>query len=266
MNRMTLPLRPGTAHELLDLAEKDGLEFLLRVMLFDLHAGLLLDLLPQIGIVDELPQGPIPGLGIVGDQEARLAMPHAIGVDLDVGIDARDAASTILAELGVRLRTMKDVVGQGGQADLEPGGREAAEKTVVVVDHGVMPHRGQFGRRSRSPEVRLDPRSLFVHQPPQGRKEDPPQRIVQPAGRVDQLHGSAGRLRGPPHLAKIDRAGNHFHAGIQQSGACQQRPRIDSHQACRRKVLGQHGQLLGLGKGPAAAESGESSKKLSSRS
>ena len=147
---------------------------------------------------------------------------------------------------------MKDVVGQGGQADLEPGGGEAAEKTVVVVDHGVMPHRGQFGRRSRSPEVRLDPRSLFVQQPPQSRKEDPPQRIVEPAGRIDQLQRAPpGELRGPPHLAKIDRAGNHFHTGIQLSGTCQQRPRIDSHQAGRRKVLGQHGQLLGLGKGPA---------------
>ena len=152
-------------------------------------------------------------------------MPHAIGVDLDIGIDAGDAARPILAELGVRLGAMKDIVGQGGQADLEPGRREAAEKTVVVVHHGVMPHRGQFGRRPRSPEVHLDPRSRFVQQPPQGRQKDPPQRIVQPAGGIDQLHGSVGAagersspvaVGRPPHLAKIDRAGNHFHVGIQQ--------------------------------------------------
>ena len=43
---------PGTAHELLDLTEKYGLEFLLRVMFFNFRAGLFLDFVAQIGIVD----------------------------------------------------------------------------------------------------------------------------------------------------------------------------------------------------------------------
>ena len=156
VKRMTLdrPPRPSTAHELLDLAKENCLEFVLRVMLFDFRAGLPLDVSAKIGIVNQLPQGPVPGLRFIGDQEPRLAMPHAIGVDLDVGINARDAASAVLAELGIRLRTMKHIGGQRGQADLEAGGREAAEETVVVVDHGMMPRRGQLGRRSRTPEVR----------------------------------------------------------------------------------------------------------------
>ncbi len=57
LNRMDLAGLPraSTAHKLLDLAEKDDLELLLRVMVFDFHSGLLLDLLSQMGIVDELP-------------------------------------------------------------------------------------------------------------------------------------------------------------------------------------------------------------------
>ena len=144
-------LRPGTAHKLLDLAEKDGLEFLLRVMLFDFRAGLPLNSSADWASSTSRRKARYQASASLATRRPVSPCRTQVGVDLDVGIDAGDAASPILAELGVRLRTMKDIVGQGGQADLETGRREAAEKAVVVVDHGVMPHGGQVGRR-RGPQ------------------------------------------------------------------------------------------------------------------
>lgn len=194
---------------------------------------MVLDPVAKIFVFNQPFHRRVPCCLLVRYKQSRLAVLYALRVDIHVGVDARNPASAVLAELVVCLGPVEEVVKQRREADVVAGSRKPSHEVIIVWREWKEVHI-PAGRKKRLEAQKGDvkPVTVFLKQIGQSWDENTRQLVLHAARRVDYLHFTRfsafanGRNRAP-----VNWRNDQLRLRAERVGLLKHRAGVDAHES-----------------------------------